>query len=163
MEGRKLSEETRKKMSEAAKKRYKNKQERIKQSERMKKHTRETGSSNNKVTPEMVKEKKEYWLKVCDDNFAVIRETCNITGIARNTVYEWFSNDPEFKKRYEEIYQQRKEYCENALFKLIKKGNAQAIMFALKTKFGYTEKVELDAKVDSNVKIFNIDPIKNKE
>lgn len=159
--GRKLSDETKRKMSLAAKKRYKNKEERKKQSERMKAHVRKTGKSNNGVTHEMVQEKKEYWLKVADESFAVIREACNKTGIARNTIYEWFTSDPEFKRRYDEIYEQRKEFCENELFKLIKKGNAQAIMFALKTKFGYTEKVEVDAKVDSNVKIFNIDPIKN--
>ena len=114
---------------------------------------------------EVLAEKKKAFLETAKTNLGFISATCKSIGIAPNTFYKWMAEDPEFKAAYDEIYEERKEFVESSLYKQIKAGNTTATIFALKAKFGWkdTQSVELKADVNNNIKIFDIDPVANKD
>lgn len=155
------SEETKRKISEAAKKRYATMSPEKKA--RITKALPKKGECNiyRKNSDEMVRQQKEAFLAAAERNVGLIRSSANEVGLNSSQIYRWFAEDPEFKAKYDEIYESRKDICENALYKAIKQGNVQAITFALKSKFGYREKIEIEGKVDGNlnVSILSVDPI----
>lgn len=112
---------------------------------------------------EQIKLKKELFLKECEINLAFINKSAKAAGIGTTTVYKWFEEDPEFKAKYDEIFESRKEFVEGALYEQIKKGNVTAILFCLKSKFGYQEIQRVDANVLQNIQILNCDPIADNE
>lgn len=122
-----------------------------------------TSKKGKADSPEMIKIKKEQFLRACEANLAFINKSTKEAGISQATVYKWFEEDPEFKAKYDEIYESRKEFVENALYEQIKKGNVTAILFTLKAKFGYQEIQRVDANVLQNIRILNCDPIADNE
>ena len=112
---------------------------------------------------EQTKIKKDMFLKQCEINLAFINKSAKAAGVGTTTVYKWFEEDPEFKARYDEIFESRKEFVEGALYDQIKKGNVTAILFTLKAKFGYQEIQRVDANVLQNIQILNCDPIADNE
>lgn len=155
------SEETRRKISERAKERYATMPAEKKAV--ITKGLTKKGECNwsRKNSDEMVRQQKEAFLAAAERNVGLIRCSANEVGLNSSQIYRWFAEDPEFKAKYDEIYESRKDICENALYKAIKQGNVQAITFALKSKFGYREKIEIEGKVDGNlnVSILSVDPI----
>lgn len=108
---------------------------------------------------EVVAEKKKAFLDAARANLGFISATCKSIGIAPNTFYKWMAEDPEFKAAYDEVYEDRREFVESSLYKQIKAGNTTATIFALKSKFGWVEKQQLDIKADVNHKILSFDPL----
>lgn len=108
---------------------------------------------------EVVAEKKKAFLDAAKSNLGFIAASCKQIGIAPNTFYKWMAEDPEFKAAYDEVYEERKEFVESSLYKQIKAGNTTATIFALKSKFGWVEKQQLDIKADVNHKILSFDPL----
>ena len=108
---------------------------------------------------EVLAEKKKAFLDTAKSNLGFISATCKSIGIAPNTFYKWMAEDPEFKAAYDEVYEDRREFVESSLYKQIKAGNTTATIFALKSKFGWVEKQQLDIKADVNHKILSFDPL----
>ena len=82
---------------------------------------------------------------------------CKNTGIARQTYYDWLSRDKDFAAAVDEVMEERGDFVENALDKLIQAGNPAAIIFYCKTKLknrGFVERQEIDASIaDSTMTI----------
>jgi len=89
---------------------------------------------------------KDVLLKHLEQNIGNVTLACNFAQCSRSTFYRYYNNDVEFKQRVDEIQELAIDICEAELWKLIKDGNATAILFYLKTKGktrGYVERQEL--------------------
>lgn len=67
-------------------------------------------------------------------------------GVSRITLFNWRRNHPEIQEAYVDCKEVVTDIAEDQLLKAIKKGNAWAICFHLKTKGrkrGYSEKIHL--------------------
>lgn len=79
---------------------------------------------------------KKQLIDVLEKSLGVVTTACNHVGISRTTFYQYIKDDPEFKKKVEEIEDTALDFAESQLFKQIKEGNTRATIFFLKTK-GY--------------------------
>ena len=91
-------------------------------------------------------EHKKAMLKSLEKNLGVVTSACKSVGIGRTTHYLWMENDPEYKKAVDDLQNVALDYAESKLHSQIKKENATAIIFYLKTKGkkrGYIERQEI--------------------
>ena len=75
-----------------------------------------------------------------------ISATCQALGISRMTFYRWMKDHEEVAQAIDDAREQLVDNVETKLISLINDGNAQAIMFFLKTrgkKRGYVERTEI--------------------
>jgi len=73
-------------------------------------------------------------------------EACRRVNVTKATFSSWVRDDPEFAALTDEIFWHRQNYCEGALFKLIRRGIPSAILFAnetLNAQRGYARKTNL--------------------
>jgi len=86
---------------------------------------------------------KKQIIKALEQSLGVVTVACKNVGIARQTFYEWYKNDEEFKKSVDSIEDIALDFAESQLHKQIKDGNVTATIFYLKTKGvkrGYVER-----------------------
>lgn len=100
----------------------------------------------------ILKEKQERFLEIFFKNMGMVYISCEKANIVSSTYYEWLKN-PIFAQKIDEINKKIMDFGESALYRLIQKGNPQAILFYNKTKNkhrGYIEKqeIEMSGKVD---------------
>lgn len=118
---------------------------------------------------------KEDILKALEAKNGIVSEACKSIGFSRSTFYKWLNDDPDFKKKVDEIQDVAIDYVESKLFEKItgvtvKRGETDegedivydvppsdtAIIFYLKTKGkkrGYIEKQEIDANLSGSVNL----------
>jgi hypothetical protein len=81
-------------------------------------------------------------------------EACRKVGIAKETLQSWCTREPEFRKLFEEIDWHKGNFFEGALVKLVRSGDAAAILFANKTfnrDRGYAEKTVVENTTEVNI------------
>ena len=98
-------------------------------------------------------DQKAAFLKVFEDALGNISVACRNFGLDRGTFYNWYEDDPDFRKAADAVKEVRKDFIESALDKRIKEGDTSAIIFAAKTQCkdrGYveTERKEIAGKMD---------------
>lgn len=97
----------------------------------------------------MAKDKKTF-LKHFKDGKAIISYACDMTGISRQTYYNWYKSDPKFKTACDDIQEGVVDIVESKLLSKINDEDTTAIIFYLKTKGkhrGYVERVENDVNM----------------
>ena len=102
------------------------------------------------------KKKKEQLLKALEKTLGVVTSACRSVGVSRDFFYDHYHNDPEFKKRVDDIENIALDYAETQLHKQIGEGEVSATIFYLKTKGkkrGYVERTEQDVNVTQPVQI----------
>lgn len=90
--------------------------------------------------------KRKTFYEVLLKNFGNVTKACEHVGIARKTYYEWLKVDQEFKEACDGIGEVNLDFVEDALYKLIRKGDKAATIFYLKTKGkhrGFVERQEI--------------------
>lgn len=95
-------------------------------------------------------EAKALLLEKLESNLGVLTISCKQAGISRVQYYEWRKTDEEFRQRADEIQEVAMDFVEHQLYKNIKSGDTQSILFYLRTKGksrGYTERTELQVDV----------------
>tara|TARA_R110002020_G_scaffold240290_3_gene453051 strand:+ start:8527 stop:8874 length:348 start_codon:yes stop_codon:yes gene_type:complete len=107
-------------------------------------------------------EDKKTFLKILKGNGGNINDACNVTNIARRTIYVWIEKEKWFKESIEDIRETSIDNVESALYKNAIEGNTSAQIFYLKCKGkkrGYVERSELDLtsgdepiKINVNIK-----------
>lgn len=148
------SEETRRKMSEKAKARW------------AKMGLAEQKSVKNlkpgKVDSVMKRSEVRWdlFLEVFERNNGHMNKTCQEFGVHSAHVYRHMISHPDFKAKIKEIQDSKETLVLDKFFELIEKGDRQAIIFYLQTH-GWHPGSKVDAEVSTNVKIFDLDPIKN--
>jgi hypothetical protein len=95
------------------------------------------------VAQDRTKIQKKAIVEALERSLGVVTTACKSVGIARQTFYEWYKNDEDFKKSVDSIEDIALDFAESQLHKQIKDGNVTATIFYLKTKGvkrGYVER-----------------------
>lgn len=101
-------------------------------------------------------ENKETFLEMLKKTGGVIVKACESANVSRSQYYRWMEQDVEFRERVNEINEGMIDFVESKLMQQIQAGDTTATIFYLKTKGknrGYIEKVQLDGKMDTDVRI----------
>lgn len=103
-------------------------------------------------------DKKAEFLETFKKALGNISVACSNFGIDRKTFYNWYEDDPEFRKEADAVKEIRKDFIESALDKKIREGDSTCIIFAAKTQCkdrGYveTERKEISGKMDLDTNI----------
>lgn len=93
-----------------------------------------------------------------EQSLGVVTAACKMVGVSRVTYYDYYNNDPEFKKAIDELQNVALDFAESQLHKQIREGSTSATIFYLKTKGknrGYIERQEIQHDTDTgfNIKI----------
>ena len=91
-------------------------------------------------------ENKELFLIALEKTLGIVSAACKEIGISRDTYYKWLRDDPEFKKKVDDMNEYQVDFVENQLFKKIKAGSERAILFYMKYKGknrGYASRTEI--------------------
>lgn len=94
-------------------------------------------------------------LEALEKTLGIVTSACQQAGIPRRTHYNWYSADPDYAGKVDELQSVAVDFAEGKLFKLIQDGDTTATIFFLKTKGksrGYSQSAEKkqDNKMDSN-------------
>ena len=95
--------------------------------------------------------KMEAMIEALTKSLGVVTIACKEVGIARKTHYEWYNEDPEYKKAVDELADVALDFAESMLHKQIQDKDTTATIFFLKTKGkkrGYIERTEVDATIN---------------
>ena len=102
---------------------------------------------------------KLSFLDALTANVGIVSKAVKDSDTGSNTHYTWLKNDEAYKQAVEDIKNEKGDVVESALFKLIEKGNSQAIIFAAKTLLrsrGYGESLDItsgDEPITLNINI----------
>jgi hypothetical protein len=109
---------------------------------------------------------KKKLLDALVNNRGLVHPSCREAGLSYNTYYNYYRNDPDFKKIVDEINNINLDFVESKLYEKIEEGNERLIVFYLQykgRKRGYTQSNNtLNIEGDGKIKIqfggdFNID------
>lgn len=93
----------------------------------------------------------DEFLIAYEKSLGVLKPACEMTGIPRQTVWDWRRRFPEFDKACKDCEEVAVDFVESRLYKQIQDGSEACTIFYLKTKGkrrGYIEKQELDVNAD---------------
>ena len=99
-------------------------------------------------------------------NLGNVTEVCKQMNIARQTFYNYYNNDIEFKEQIDDIKNIALDFVESKLIGKIKEGDTIAILFYLKTqgkKRGYVERQETEITIQQPVVIDWSEPMQEAE
>jgi hypothetical protein len=94
---------------------------------------------------------KKQLIESLEKSLGVVTTACKSVGISRQTYYDYYNSDPDFKKKCDELENLALDFAESQLHKRIKDGSDAATIFFLKCKGkkrGYIERSEIDANVN---------------
>ena len=89
--------------------------------------------------------KKKAFIEALKQSLGIVTRACEVTGVARKTVYRWRANDEKFEQAVQEVNEIALDFVETQLYKQIREGNTTAIIFYMKCKGkkrGYIDRVE---------------------
>lgn len=92
-------------------------------------------------------------IEALEKSLGVVTTACKTVGIARQTHYEWYREDAEYKKAVDDVADIAIDFAESQLHKQIQNGEVSSTIFYLKTKGkkrGYVERTEIAADVNVN-------------
>lgn len=99
---------------------------------------------------------KKAFLVALEKSLGVVSTASKATGTARQTHYEWYSEDKDYAMQVDLLKDLAIDFAESRLLSNINKGSDTAIIFYLKTqgkKRGYVERTEMDF---GNIKIIQV-------
>ena len=111
--------------------------------------------------------KKRLFLSAFIKNKCNITQTCRVTGINKQTYYNWKKSDELFNKYLSEVGEIVTDHVEGRLHELIDNLNPSAVIFYLKTKGkqrGYQQSANIDhtnSDGSLNRRILQVNPISN--
>lgn len=108
---------------------------------------------------------KAKLIKALQKSLGIVTGACKEVGISRNTFYEYYKSDAEFKQAVDDINDITLDFVENQLLNKIKEGSERSILFYMKYKArkrGYTDSLDITTGGDKITEIKLIE-IKNRE
>jgi hypothetical protein len=97
---------------------------------------------------------KKALIAAMEKHLGVVSSACKEVGLNRSTYYDYYNNDPEFKKACDDTANIALDFAESQLHKQIKDGVPASTMFYLKTKGkdrGYIEKQQIENSGEMNI------------
>ena len=122
-------------------------------------------NSNNRELDSILQIKNNI-VNAMINTFGNVSEVCKQMNISRQTFYNYYNNDLEFKEQIDDIKNIALDFVESKLIGKIKEGDIVAILFYLKTqgkKRGYVERVENEITIQQPVVIDWSEPIQEAE
>mgnify|MGYP003637665147 CR=1 FL=1 len=110
-----------------------------------------------------IRHTKKSLINALEKSMGVVTNACKNVGIHRSTFYEYYNNDPDFKKEVNDIGNVALDFTESKMFEQIRDGNTTLIKFYLATKGkkrGYVERQEItgsDGEKLFEIKIIDTD------
>ena len=89
---------------------------------------------------------KRAMIEALEKSLGVVTTACKTVGIARQTHYEWYREDEQYKASVDSIADIALDFAESQLHKQIQSGEVSSTIFYLKTKGkkrGYIERQEI--------------------
>jgi hypothetical protein len=105
---------------------------------------------------------KDKLLQALEKHLGIITPACKEVGVSRETYYQWYRNDEEFKKNVDAINDIQMDFVESQLFKNIKAGSERSILFYMKYKGrerGYSDEINMNIKMEQPL----LQPIQEKK
>ena len=99
---------------------------------------------------------KELLIKALEKNLGLVTQSCKEVRVDRQTHYRYMREDPEYKRRVDEINEITIDFVERKLFEKIEEGEEKCILFFMKYKGkdrGYTDRQEIDITTNGKIKI----------
>ena len=93
--------------------------------------------------------KKIQMIDALESSLGIVTSACKIVGIHRSTHYDWYNDDPSYRKAVDDIQNISLDFAETQLFQAMKENNVTATIFYLKTKGkgrGYIERSEFELR-----------------
>ena len=111
---------------------------------------------------------KEQLLIALEKHLGIVTAACKEVGISRDSYYDYYNTDPEFKRKVDDINEIAIDFTESQLFKKIKSGSERAILFFMKykgRKRGYTDSVDITSggKTITEIKLIQVKTRKDLE
>lgn len=108
------------------------------------------------------KKLKEKLLVALEKTLGIVTPACKEVGIHRDTFYDWYKRDEDFKRRVDDINDITLDFAENQLFKKIKEGSERSILFYMRykgRKRGYTESLDItsDGQAITEIKLIQVE------
>lgn len=88
-------------------------------------------------------------IEALEKSLGIVTTACKQVGISRQTHYEWYREDADYKAAVDSIADIALDFAESKLHKSIENGSDTAVIFYLKTKGkkrGYVERTELQVE-----------------
>ena len=114
----------------------------------------------SKQQPEVYKTRL---LEALEKSLGIVTPACKEVGISRDRFYTYYHDDPEFKKKVDDIQNIQLDFVENQMFRKIKEGSERSILFYMRyrgRKRGYTDNIDLTSggeKLNSDIKVVFVD------
>lgn len=111
-----------------------------------------------------MKTRQQLFLHALTTSSFNLSAACRKVNVSMRLFNTWVRDDPNFAELVKEIDIHKGNFFEEALFKLVRKGDAPAIIFANKTfnkGRGYNEKIETSTTVNGQIthNVLNIDEL----
>ena len=104
---------------------------------------------------------KEQLLIALEKNLGIVTAACKEVGISRDSYYDYYNKDEEFRRKVDDINEIAIDFTESQLFKKIKQGSERSILFFMKykgRKRGYTDSVDITSggKTITDIRLIQI-------
>ena len=96
-----------------------------------------------------------------EKHLGIVTAACKEVGISRDSYYDYYKTDPEFKRKVDDINEIVIDFAESQLYKKIKAGSERSILFYMKykgRKRGYTDSVDITSggKTITEIKLVQV-------
>jgi hypothetical protein len=90
---------------------------------------------------------KATFVEAMKKSGGILKDACEKTGIARQTIYDWRQADPDFDAACQETQELMLDEAESKLMAAVRRGNLKAIKFFLERK-GRSRGYDLHQDID---------------
>lgn len=104
---------------------------------------------------------KKQLLIALEKHLGIVTAACKEVGISRDSYYDYYNTDPEFRRQVDDINEIVIDFAETQLYKKIKQGSERSILFLMKykgKKRGYTDSIDVTSggKSITEIKLIQI-------
>ena len=87
---------------------------------------------NEAVAETLLEQKQQRFLELFRDNHFNVTNACRAMGVTRAVVKDWGKKNPDFSSALDALQDEKEDFAEDAIFKLVKEGNMVASIFLAK-------------------------------
>tara|TARA_R110002012_G_scaffold110980_2_gene255785 strand:- start:179 stop:529 length:351 start_codon:yes stop_codon:yes gene_type:complete len=92
--------------------------------------------------------KKEAIIQALEKTLGVVTPACKMVDISRQTFYNWYEEDAEFKAKVDDLKEHSHDFVKAKVFECIDDKVPSIIMHYTKTQMGWTERSDLHITTD---------------
>lgn len=76
--------------------------------------------------------KKLTMIEALRSSLGIVSQACKKIGISRETHYQWLKTSQAYKRAYDDLLEEKRDFVETAFLRLVNEGNVQAVCTAAK-------------------------------